>query len=63
MTNGFRPMKHTVLHTYKQYDASQVDLSQWNNGPNLATTPYIDRKTNAEYALNENGSAVIEKWY
>lgn len=60
MTNGFRPMKHTVLHTYKQYDASQVDLSQWNNGPNLATTPYIDRKTNAEYALNENGSVIIK---
>lgn len=60
MTNGFRPMKHTVLHTYKQYDASQVDLSQWNNGPNLAITPYIDRKTNAEYALNENGSAIIK---
>jgi len=60
MSNGFRPMKHTVLHTYKQYDASQVDLSQWNNGPNLAATPYIDRKTNAEYLMTENGSSTIK---
>jgi len=60
MTNGFRPMKHTVLHTFKQYDASQVDLSQWNNGPNLANTPYIDRKTNAEYLMTENGSSTIK---
>lgn len=60
MTNGFRPMKHTVLHTYKQYDASQVDLSQWNNGPNLANTPYTDKKTNAEYSVNENGSVTIK---
>lgn len=60
MSNGFRPMKHTVLHTYKQYDASQVDLSQWNNGPDLAATPYIDRKTNAEYLMTENGSITIK---
>lgn len=60
MSNGFRQMKHTVLHTYKQYDASQVDLSQWNNGPNLAATPYTDRKTNAEYSLTENGSETLK---
>lgn len=60
MSNGFRQMKHTVLHTYKQYDASQVDLSQWNNGPNLANTPYIEKKTNANYSLTENGSATIK---
>ena len=60
MTNGFRQMLHTTLHTYKQYDASQVDLSQWNNGPNLATTPYVERKTNANYSLTENGSATIK---
>ncbi|WP_426475089.1 TonB-dependent receptor [Chryseobacterium balustinum] len=60
MTNGFRQMLHTTLHTYKQYDASQVDLSQWNNGPNLANTPYVERKTNANYSLTENGSATIK---
>lgn len=60
MSNGFRQMKHTVLHTYKQYDASQVDLSQWNNGPNLTATPYNDRKTNAEYSLTGNGSETLK---
>lgn len=60
MTSGFRQMLHTVLHTYKQYDASQVDLSQWNNGPDLAHTPYVEKKTNANYILTENGSTTIK---
>ncbi len=60
MTNGFRPMLHTVLHTFKQYDATQVDLSQWNNGPNLDNVPYVERKTNAEYGVTENGSQTLK---
>ncbi len=60
MSNGFRQMLHTVLHTYRQYDASQVDLSQWNNGPDLAHTPYVVKKTNANYSLTENGSTTIK---
>lgn len=60
MSNGFRQMLHTVLHTYRQYDASQVDLSQWNNGPDLAHTPYVVKKTNANYSITENGSTTIK---
>lgn len=60
MSNGFRQMLHTVLHTYKQYDATQVDLSQWNNGPNLVNVPYTEKKINASYNLTENGSATLK---
>lgn len=60
MTNGFRQMIHTVLHTYKQYDPTQVDLSQWNNGPDLQNTPYTEKQTNAEYYLTENGSSTLK---
>ena len=63
MTNGFRQMNHTVLHTYKQYDPTKVDLSQWNNGPDLQNTPYTERKTNAEYYLTENGSATLKSGF
>lgn len=60
MTNGFRSMLHTVLHTYKQYDASQVDLSQWNNGPDLNSTPYTVKQNMGEYAVTENGSETLK---
>ena len=63
MTNGFRQMTHTSLHTYKQYDATQVDLSQWNNGPNLEILPYIEKKLNASYNLTENGSSTIKQGF
>lgn len=60
MTNGFRRMLHTVLHTYKQYDASQVDLSQWNNGPDLNSTPYTVKQNMGEYTATENGSETLK---
>lgn len=60
MSNGFRQMLHTNLHTYRQYDATQVDLTQWNNGPNLTNVPYAERRTNASYNLTENGSEIIK---
>lgn len=60
MTNGFRNMLHTTLHTYKQYDASQVDLSQWNNGPDLNATPYTVKQNMGEYAITENGSETLK---
>ncbi len=60
MTNGFRNMLHTTLHTYKQYDVAQVDLTQWNNGPNLNDIPYIVRQNNGEYSVTENGSETLK---
>lgn len=56
MTNGFRQMLHTQTHTYKQYDASQVDLSQWNNGPDLTNVPYEVKSAYGAYQMTENGS-------
>lgn len=60
MTNGFRSMLHTAAHTYKQYDASQVDLSQWNNGPDLTNVPYTITNTFGSYTLTENGSETLK---
>lgn len=61
MNNGFRKMKHTVVHTYKQYDASQVDLSQWTNGPDLTSVPYELKSIFGEYFVDENGSQILKQ--
>ncbi|SHG59154.1 TonB-dependent receptor [Chryseobacterium vrystaatense] len=62
MTNGFRNMVHTAAQSYKQYDATQVDLSQWTpNGPDLTNVPY-ELKTNlASYLVTENGSETLKQ--
>lgn len=62
MNNGFRNMVHTAAHSYKQYDATQVDLSQWTpNGPDLTNVPY-ELKTNlGEYLVTENGSETLKQ--
>lgn len=61
MTNGFRSMVHTTTHTYKQYDATQVDLSQWNNGPDLTNVPYVIKNDFGAYSITENGSATLKQ--
>lgn len=62
MTNGFRTMTHTAAQSYRQYDATQVDLSQWTpNGPDLSNVPY-ELKTNlTPYAVTENGSETLKQ--
>ncbi|SFN14727.1 TonB-dependent Receptor Plug Domain [Chryseobacterium oleae] len=62
MNNGFRNMVHTATHSYKQYDATQVDLSQWTpNGPDLTNVPY-ELKTNlGESLITENGSETLKQ--
>lgn len=62
MTNGFRDMKNSVVHTYKQYDASQVDINQWTaNGPNLTNVPFAIKSLFNEYETVENGSATLKQ--
>ncbi|AZA51995.1 carboxypeptidase regulatory-like domain-containing protein [Chryseobacterium sp. G0201] len=61
MKNGFRNMDNTAVHTYKKYDATQVDLSQWNNGPNLTNVPYETITTLAAYEVTENGSETLKQ--
>ncbi|MDR2234916.1 MAG: TonB-dependent receptor plug domain-containing protein [Chryseobacterium sp.] len=61
MNNGFRKMRHTAAHSYKQYDASQVDLSQWTNGPDLTNVPYEVVNLFGEYVLDENGSQTLKQ--
>ncbi|MDH6250843.1 ferric enterobactin receptor [Chryseobacterium sp. H1D6B] len=61
MSNGFRNMYYTAIHTYKQYDASQIDLSQWNNGPDLTNVSYTVKSAFGSYYLTENGSATLKK--
>lgn len=61
MTNGFRDMANTIAQTYKQYDATQVDLSQWNNGPDLTNLPYVLQTYLAEYKVTENGSETLKQ--
>ncbi|KAA0130460.1 TonB-dependent receptor plug domain-containing protein [Chryseobacterium sp. SN22] len=62
MTNGFREMLHSVVHTYKQYDASQVDLTQWTaEGPDLTNVPYTVKNNFTAYPVTENGSATLKQ--
>ncbi|SHL92485.1 TonB-dependent receptor [Chryseobacterium polytrichastri] len=62
MTNGFRNMLHTAIHDYKQYDQSQIDLSQWTpNGPDLTNVDYVVKHAYGSYSLNENGSATLKQ--
>ncbi|MCW3160029.1 TonB-dependent receptor [Chryseobacterium oryctis] len=62
MSNGFRNMAHTAVHNYKQYDATQVDLTQWTpNGPNLTTVPYELKSIFASYEMVENGSETLKQ--
>lgn len=62
MNNGFRNMKQSVVNTYKQYDATQVDLSQWTaNGPDLTNLPFKQMSYFGEYDITENGSATIKQ--
>ncbi|WP_292009781.1 TonB-dependent receptor plug domain-containing protein [Chryseobacterium sp.] len=60
MKNGFRSTAYYVTHSYKQYDASQVDLSQWNNGPDLTNLSYTLMKNFGSYTITENGSATLK---
>lgn len=62
MTNGFRNMGHSTVHTYKQYDATQVDLTQWTaNGPDLSNVSYQIKNIFANYEITENGSATLKQ--
>ncbi len=61
MANGFRNTLQTTTHTYKKYDASFVDINDWNNGPNLANIPYQMISEFGSYTLTENGSATLKK--
>ncbi len=62
MTNGFRDMRNSVVHTYKQYDASQVDITQWTpNGPDLTNVPYVVKNIFNEYGTVENGSETLKQ--
>lgn len=62
MTNGFRVMKNSVVHTYKQYDATQVDINEWTaNGPDLTNVPYTMKNNFAIYETTENGSATLKQ--
>lgn len=57
MNNGFRNVDYYNVHTYKKYDASQVDVNSWGpNGPDLSNVPYEDVRTFALYTKTENGS-------
>lgn len=62
MDNGFRTMAQTVVHNYKQYDATKVDLTQWTaNGPDLTNVPFTQMSYFGEYDLTENGSATLKE--
>lgn len=62
MTNGFRNMNHTAVHTYKQYDATQVDPAQWTaNGPDLTNVPYVLKSYFGAYSITENGSETLKQ--
>lgn len=60
LKNGFRSTLQTAVHEYKQYDASAVNLNDWNNGPNLNNLPYILKKEFGTYSITENGSATLK---
>lgn len=62
MTNGFREMAHSAVHQYKQYDASQVDLTQWTAaGPDLTNVGYTVKNNFANYLMIENGSVTLKQ--
>ncbi|MBQ0152986.1 MAG: hypothetical protein KBS61_08860 [Chryseobacterium sp.] len=62
MGNGFRDMTQTAVHSYKEYDATQIDLSQWTaSGPNLSNVPYAVKQLIASYSTVENGSETIKQ--
>lgn len=62
MSNGFRTMEQTAVHTYKQYDATKVDLTEWTpNGPNLTDVPYEVKNIFASYSTTENGSETLKQ--
>ena len=56
LENGFRAVSNYTVHSYKRYDNTQVDLSTWNNGPDLTNIPFESRKVWASYTTTENGS-------
>lgn len=61
MTNGFRSTLQTRTNSYKKYDASYVDINDWNNGPNLSIIPYQTITEFAAYSMTENGSITLKK--
>lgn len=62
MTNGFRNMDQTTVHRYKQYDNTQVDLTQWtSNGPDLTSVPYEIKNVFGVYTTTENGSETLKQ--
>ncbi|RXM66775.1 hypothetical protein [Chryseobacterium sp. CH1] len=62
MNNGFRNMDQTTVHSYKQYDNTQVDITQWTpNGPDLTNVPYDVKNVFAQYTTTENGSETLKQ--
>lgn len=62
MNNGFRNMDQTTVHRYKQYDNTQVDITQWTpNGPDLTNVPYDVKNVFAQYTTTENGSETLKQ--
>lgn len=62
MTNGFRSMDQTAVHTYKLYDATKVDITQWTpNGPDLTNVPYEIKNTFGAFSNTENGSETLKQ--
>lgn len=61
LNNGFRSTLQTVTHEYKQYDATAVDIHDWNNGPNLNNIPYTLKKEFGTYTITENGSETLKR--
>ena len=61
MNNGFRSTLQTATHEYKQYDATAVDINDWNNGPNLNNIPYTLKKEFGNYTITENGSETLKR--
>ena len=62
MNNGFRNTKQSAVNTYKQYDPTKIDLSQWtSNGPDLTNVPFTQMNYFGEYETTEIcGSAVFQ---
>lgn len=57
MRNGFRSVNQYNINSYKNYDATKVDINNWTaNGPDLTNVPYTIVKEHAAYAKTENGS-------
>jgi len=61
LNNGFRSTLQTKINTYKKYNTSYIDLSQWGeNGPDLTNVPYETIREFGNYTITENGSATIK---